>query len=716
VHFEIIMFRPSNRRTKSEKSALARTRGLFAKKESRALMLGIEATGKTTLLYRMKLGEVVTTIPTIGFNVETISSRKGDVTVWDVGGQPAIQRLWRHYFQGTETLIYVADAASDGARFAEMKAALLNIVGEEELKDARFVIIATKQDLPNAKSVSEVVQLLDIPNILNGRPWTAVPCCAMNDNEDGWREAFEAITQTPADAAWSAASKAKPTDDEEAADERATHRVQNMLWHVLLQAHCDLEVEYSRSLHAVSFGGRAVPAEVISHIASFLPLKDLLPCGKVQRLYQRVYPQGAWVTSYTFLAACFTEAALRIGKRVVAAFQRGGGSGSFGDRGFKPETTFAALINLGLPPSLLPLGCVTAATIALALASEDSTSFLKLLRRPLDSVPLPDKCPAQFRFLAKLMGLIRTAGEALAAGEEAEDSASDAESETEDSDAAAADAGTAKLNVRLERVLDDHAAHTVAIGSEDAMLPIKAFFPPALSRSHHSMEMLAFQTIKTFAQAYAEGPAAFLNLRNVVETMVPEAEREDWGSRRGLLLGRAQTLSLTTALGPFYPTKAAKAAIASGAYRVLELEEKQDHSFSGDEVELVLDVIRGRVRSDCIAVRAEVGDSLVPLILSAVADACERKFGPSPVRFLHLTAENRRMDEIIAELMEECPGVEAARIAMEFPLFAVFAEAGVRWHLDGKHIKIQLPREARRGPKRQSMDPTAEHYVAMTAM
>ena len=40
-------------------------------KEYRLLMLGLDAAGKTTILYKMKLNEVVSTIPTIGFNVET---------------------------------------------------------------------------------------------------------------------------------------------------------------------------------------------------------------------------------------------------------------------------------------------------------------------------------------------------------------------------------------------------------------------------------------------------------------------------------------------------------------------------------------------------------------------------------------------------------------------------------------------------------------------
>lgn len=55
--------------------------------------------GKTSILYTMKLGEPITTIPTIGFNAETINVKKGvTFTVWDVGGGCRIYPLWRHYF------------------------------------------------------------------------------------------------------------------------------------------------------------------------------------------------------------------------------------------------------------------------------------------------------------------------------------------------------------------------------------------------------------------------------------------------------------------------------------------------------------------------------------------------------------------------------------------------------------------------------------------
>ena len=78
---------------------LERFHGLVDKK---ILLLGLDAAGKTTVMYKLKLGETVTTIPTVGFNVEGIETRNGvQMTMWDVGGQEKIRKLWRHYFQGT---------------------------------------------------------------------------------------------------------------------------------------------------------------------------------------------------------------------------------------------------------------------------------------------------------------------------------------------------------------------------------------------------------------------------------------------------------------------------------------------------------------------------------------------------------------------------------------------------------------------------------------
>lgn len=109
---------------------------IFGSKEMRLLMLGLDAAGKTSttsplrppppvslwspwailetvelmrliwaaILYKLKLNQDVTTIPTVGFNVETVTYKNVKFNVWDVGGQDKIRPLWRHYFSGVFSL------------------------------------------------------------------------------------------------------------------------------------------------------------------------------------------------------------------------------------------------------------------------------------------------------------------------------------------------------------------------------------------------------------------------------------------------------------------------------------------------------------------------------------------------------------------------------------------------------------------------------------
>lgn len=57
---------------------------------------------RAAILYKLKLDQDVTTIPTVGFNVETVTYKNTKFNVWDVGGQDKIRPLWRHYFSGED--------------------------------------------------------------------------------------------------------------------------------------------------------------------------------------------------------------------------------------------------------------------------------------------------------------------------------------------------------------------------------------------------------------------------------------------------------------------------------------------------------------------------------------------------------------------------------------------------------------------------------------
>jgi len=162
------------------------------KKEKRILMLGLDAAGKTTLLYQFKLGEVVPSLPTIGFNVEELQYKNIKFTVFDVGGQQRLRPLWKHYYQGGDALIYLIDS-NDEERFEEASEELHGIIGDMDFNsNAPVLIFANKQDLPNAVQASKLKDVLMLSN-LRGRSWYIQPCVAINGT--GLIEGFDWLCQ-----------------------------------------------------------------------------------------------------------------------------------------------------------------------------------------------------------------------------------------------------------------------------------------------------------------------------------------------------------------------------------------------------------------------------------------------------------------------------------------------------------------------------------------
>merc|ERR1719244_669034 len=167
--------------------------------QGRILMVGLDAAGKTTILYKLKLGEIVTTIPTIGFNVETVEYKQIKFTIWDVGGQDKIRPLWRHYYSGSNAIIFVVDS-NDRERVDDSsgsdnsaKEELHRMLAEDELRDVPVLVFANKQDLPNAMSVHEVTEKLGL-NQLRNRKWYIQSTCATTG--DGLYEGLDWLDKT----------------------------------------------------------------------------------------------------------------------------------------------------------------------------------------------------------------------------------------------------------------------------------------------------------------------------------------------------------------------------------------------------------------------------------------------------------------------------------------------------------------------------------------
>lgn len=143
----------------------------------RLLLLGLDASGKTTFLYQIKsyTDEVVTTIPTIGFNVETVESRNLNFTCWDVGGCDKIRPLWRHYMNGTSAMVFMIDS-NDSERIESANEELHMFLKDLPLS-VPLLVIANKRDLPRIMALEHIIVGLGLDQIKE-RAWEIMPCVA----------------------------------------------------------------------------------------------------------------------------------------------------------------------------------------------------------------------------------------------------------------------------------------------------------------------------------------------------------------------------------------------------------------------------------------------------------------------------------------------------------------------------------------------------------
>ncbi len=143
-------------------------------KPTKILLLGLDGAGKTTVVYQLKLNEYLSTVPTIGFNVETIEYKNLKMTIWDVGGQKKIRDLWRHYYENTDALIFIVDSC-DEDRLELASEELHAVLSDETLRDIPVLVFANKQDISKLKP-SDIVNKFDMYKMR--RSWKVQGACA----------------------------------------------------------------------------------------------------------------------------------------------------------------------------------------------------------------------------------------------------------------------------------------------------------------------------------------------------------------------------------------------------------------------------------------------------------------------------------------------------------------------------------------------------------
>ena len=183
-------------------------------------------------------------------NVETAKHKNITFYCWDVGGQEKLRPLWRHYYQDCKGFIFMIDSndrdrlcmpfwikhdkvrlltngylrkeqeilcksninipsslysiiseycqgdenSYDPSRNITVEFEIKHLLNEEDLNDVPLLIFANKQDLPNALSVDEIEQKLELEKILSDRKWHIQSCSASQG--DGLKEGLKWLRDT----------------------------------------------------------------------------------------------------------------------------------------------------------------------------------------------------------------------------------------------------------------------------------------------------------------------------------------------------------------------------------------------------------------------------------------------------------------------------------------------------------------------------------------
>lgn len=127
----------------------------------KTVIIGDGGVGKTTIL-KLIMGEKTISpyLPTVGVDVKEFSNavKNMNLILWDFSGQPQFRKLWRPFLDGTHIAILVTDSTPKNIEETKNIYQLI----KEEKPEMNFILIANKQDLPDATAPETIGKYLGI--------------------------------------------------------------------------------------------------------------------------------------------------------------------------------------------------------------------------------------------------------------------------------------------------------------------------------------------------------------------------------------------------------------------------------------------------------------------------------------------------------------------------------------------------------------------------
>jgi ADP-ribosylation factor protein 1 len=130
---------------------------------TKVLFLGIDAVGKTSLLYKLKLNENIQTIPTIGFNVESIEYKNRKFYMWDIGGGCGIKNFWSHYMKNSNCLIFVIDISTKDRINEYIESFQFLLDQHKDIRNIPIIIFNNKKNDKKEFESEEILKKVNMP-------------------------------------------------------------------------------------------------------------------------------------------------------------------------------------------------------------------------------------------------------------------------------------------------------------------------------------------------------------------------------------------------------------------------------------------------------------------------------------------------------------------------------------------------------------------------
>mmetsp|Transcript_39555 Transcript_39555/g.45059 ORF Transcript_39555/g.45059 Transcript_39555/m.45059 type:complete len:178 (+) Transcript_39555:154-687(+) len=150
---------------------------IFYTKKLDIVVIGLENSGKTTLLTVLANGQPAETVPTIGLNVKVFKKGQVNMKCWDIGGQEQYRSEWARYTKGCDVVLYVVDAAAP-EKLATAKKELHKLLDDGSIGATPLLVLANKIDLNPHVGESELIERLQL-NYVMETPWIVLPISAL---------------------------------------------------------------------------------------------------------------------------------------------------------------------------------------------------------------------------------------------------------------------------------------------------------------------------------------------------------------------------------------------------------------------------------------------------------------------------------------------------------------------------------------------------------